>query len=153
MRTKWDNASQGVSLMLTHSEGSVAVRDIYYYQPSPLGASRLESDCFRSLRIFWKTLAFPWSSGLFYVDAAVMFFFEGWMGLYFYFYLEPGQGLFWPLRSKRLINKWPWARVTVGVALVLHSCRVSEIGSWFRLEELLGTACATPECPDVDAHK
>ena len=30
------------------------------------------------------------------------------------------------------------------VALVFHSCRVSEIGSWFRLEDLLGTLCATP---------
>ena len=65
MRTKWDNAGQGVSLTLTHSEGSIAVRDIYYYQVSPLGTSRLESDCFRSLGIFWKNWRFRGHLGYF----------------------------------------------------------------------------------------
>ena len=32
----------------------------------------------------------------------------------------------------------------MGVALVFRSCQVSEISSWSRLEELLGTSCNTP---------
>ena len=41
-------------------------------------------------------------------------------------------------------NKWPGGKVIVGVALVFSSCRVSEISSWFKLEELLGTSCTAP---------
>lgn len=99
LSTKWDNSGQGVSIMLTYSEGSIVAINFYYHQASCSGLFSTQVRLLWELRNFLEKPAFLWSSELFYVDTAAPFFYEGWMGLHFY--LEPVQGLFWPMRSER----------------------------------------------------